>query len=63
MEEAKRAYRELAKKYHPDINKTAHAEEKMREITEAWEMLKDGGWESALTCRHRTVYTFTETEE
>ncbi len=38
----KRAYRELAKKYHPDLNSgNKAAEEKFREINEAYEVLSD----------------------
>ncbi|MHA8137743.1 molecular chaperone DnaJ [Lactobacillaceae bacterium Scapto_B20] len=37
----KRAYRRLAAKYHPDVNKAPDAEEKFKEITEAYEVLGD----------------------
>lgn len=37
----KRAYRRLSKKYHPDINKAEDAEDKFKEITEAYEVLSD----------------------
>ena len=40
-DDIKKAYRQLAKKYHPDINKEAGAEEKYKEINEAYEVLKD----------------------
>lgn len=39
--EIKKAYRQLSKKYHPDINKAPGAEEKFKEITEAYEVLSD----------------------
>lgn len=39
--EIKKAYRSLAKKYHPDINKSSDAEEKFKEINEAYEVLSD----------------------
>ena len=39
--EIKSAYRKLARKYHPDINKTKEAEEKFKDINEAYEVLSD----------------------
>ncbi len=41
QDEIKRAYRQLAKKYHPDINKEPGAEEKFKEINEAYDTLSD----------------------
>lgn len=40
-DEIKSAYRRLAKKYHPDINKTPEAAEKFKDINEAYEGLGD----------------------
>lgn len=34
-------YRRLIRKYHPDVSKEADAEEKTKEVNEAWEALKD----------------------
>lgn len=41
-EEAKSAYRKLAKKYHPDLNKDADAPKKFQEVQDAWEMIEKG---------------------
>lgn len=40
-EDIKRAFRKLAKKYHPDVNKEAGAQEKFKEIGEAYSILSD----------------------
>lgn len=37
----KKAYRKMAKKYHPDVNKEASAKEKFAEVQEAYEVLSD----------------------
>lgn len=39
--EIKKAYRKLARQYHPDVNKDANAEEKFKEINAAYEILSD----------------------
>jgi curved DNA-binding protein len=39
QEEIKRAYRRLARKYHPDVSKEANAEDKFKEVQEAYNVL------------------------
>lgn len=57
-DDIKKAYRKLAHKYHPDVSKEKNAEEKFKEVGEAYEVLKDpekrakydqlrkGGWQA-----------------
>lgn len=40
-QEIKKSFRKLAMKYHPDVNKEDNAEEKFKEINEAYEVLSD----------------------
>lgn len=40
-DDIKRAYRKLARKYHPDVSKEKNAEDKFKELQEAYEVLKD----------------------
>ena len=40
-DEIKKAYRTLAKKYHPDVSKEDHAETKFKEVQEAYDTLSD----------------------
>lgn len=41
LEEIKKSYRRLAREYHPDVNKTGDAEERFKEIAEAYSVLSD----------------------
>lgn len=40
-DEIKRAYRQLARKYHPDVNKEPYAEEKFKQIQNAYQQALD----------------------
>lgn len=40
-EDIRRAYRKLARQYHPDVNKDPGAEDQFREVSEAYEVLRD----------------------
>jgi curved DNA-binding protein len=40
-EDVKKAYRKLARKYHPDVSKEQNAKEKFQEVSEAYETLRD----------------------
>ena len=41
QDDIKKAYRKLARKYHPDVSKEADAEDRFKEMQEAYEVLKD----------------------
>lgn len=42
-DDIKKSYRRLARQYHPDVNKAADAEEKFKEVKEAYDVLSDDG--------------------
>jgi molecular chaperone DnaJ len=48
QDEVKRSFRRLAMQYHPDRNKAPDAEQKFKEINEAYEVLSDA--------KHRQTY-------
>src|SRR4029078_1604369 len=58
-DEIKKAYRRLARKYHPDVNPGTEAEEQFKQISEAFDVLSDA--------RKREVYdrygTYSEAAE
>jgi curved DNA-binding protein len=60
-EDIKRAYRKLARKYHPDVSKEKNAEEKFKEVAEAYETLKDPEKRAAYEQlgRHQSGQEFT----
>ena len=41
QDEIRQAYRRLARRYHPDVNKEAGAEDRFKQISEAYEVLRD----------------------
>ncbi len=62
LEEIKKAFRELAKEYHPDKNKSRDANEKFREVFEAYEILKDKITKDIFDERRRKFYNHQNSE-
>ena len=46
-DDVRRAFRRMARQYHPDLNQSAEAEERFKEINEAYEVLSDDGRRAA----------------
>src|SRR2546423_10203134 len=59
-DEIKKAYRKLARKYHPDVSKEPNAKEKFQEVSEAYETLRDKEKRAAFDSlgRHRPGQDF-----
>ena len=68
-DEIRKAYRKLAKKYHPDVSKEKDADVRYREINEAYEVLKDpdkrgrydtlgANWEQGQEMKRQAVLTW-----
>ena len=53
-DEIKRAYRKLARKFHPDVSKEKNAEAKFKEVQEAYEVLRD-----TISAPHTTIWDVT----
>lgn len=62
LEEIKKAFRELAKIYHPDKNKSNDASLKFREVFEAYEILKNKTTRDIFDERRRKFYYNTNTD-
>ena len=55
-EEIKKRYRELAKKYHPDVNRSPNATARMQEIQEAYFILSDDEARERYDLQYNRIY-------
>jgi len=60
FQEIKKSYRKLAKKYHPDRNKSPVAEETIKKINEAFEILSDRKKRKQYDLEGSDIYTATD---
>ena len=58
-DEIRKAYRSLAKKYHPDICKEPDAEETFKEVQEAYDVLSDQGGRAINYKKNATLIEYT----
>jgi curved DNA-binding protein CbpA len=61
QEEIKHAYQRLARQFHPDRNKEINAEQRIKEINEAYEVLKDPQQRSVYDASFRLILPYTYT--
>lgn len=63
IHDIKKAYRSLARKYHPDVNKEANADEQFKKINSAYETLSDTEKRYLYDRQHKLISKMVKTEE
>ena len=58
LNDIKLAFRRLAKKYHPDVNKAPDAKEKFQEVQEAYEVLSDENKNTGSCAKRSCLYFY-----